>query len=259
MKKRYFAFILLLVIGGVVLVQAPAAWLAPLVANATQDTLRFEKSWGTVWNGQAQLAVQRSKTEQLRLPGELGWRFNGWALLGGKLDAQLTVQGQTLPLKGHFFGAQAALAVPAGRYDLPASSLNTLGAPFNTLKLQGAVQAQWAAFHLPLKGVFNPPALELTVQQLQTRVTGPWVLGSYTLAVPARARGQALTFQLRTLNPLAPELDPLQLSAQGTLKPDGTPQFELRAGPATEPQRERLQALLNLLGRREGGVHVLRM
>ena len=257
MKKRYFLLIALLAAASVVVVQAPAAWLAPLVARATHGTLQLESTWGTVWNGQAQLRVQRSKTETLRLPGELAWRINGWALLAGQLSAQLTTQGQTLPLTGALWGANAAIAVPAAQYALPASSLNTLGAPFNTLKLQGAVQAQWAAFSLPLKGEFTPPALELTVRQLQTRITGDWVLGSYALTLPARASGQALTFQLRTLGEASAA--PLQLTGQGSLPPQGPAQFELRAAPANESQRERLQALLNLLGRREGAAHVLRM
>lgn len=236
-------------------VQAPAAWLAPMIERSTQGTLRLERTWGTVWNGQAQLTVQRSKTEHTVLPGQLAWRVNGWRLLTGALDAQLTLQGQTLPLTGYLFGNQAQLSIPAAQYALPASSLSTLGAPFNTLKLQGEVRAQWAAFTLPLTGRLSKPALELTVSGLQTRVTGAWVLGSYALSLPAQEAQQPTRFQLRTLNPQ----DPLQLSGQGTLSHKGTPQFELRSAPATEAQRERLQALLNLLGRREGDTHVLRM
>jgi general secretion pathway protein N len=154
--------------------------------------------------------------------------------------------------------------IGAGQYSLPADSLNTLGAPFNTLKPSGDVRLNWAAFNTTVDAK-TPPAVPLSVNihSLRSGVTGSQVLGDYTVtATPKKTTSNNSTnrwvIDLQTVANSAPPAS-LLLTGSGELGLIGPPQFELKAQAATAEAHQRLQALLNFLGRRQGDEYVLRM
>ena len=114
--------------------------------------------------------------------------------------------------------------------------------------------ANWATFTAPMYQPPTPPQVMVHIQNLSSKVIGQRILGSYTINVTPDSNG-AMRFHVSTQSPQ----DALQVTAQGSINAKGAAQFELTAAPAKESERDDLQAILNLLGRRQGNVNVLKM
>jgi general secretion pathway protein N len=265
MKKRYAAVMCACVVGAVLLVKAPAAWLAPLLRHATHNAVDFSDSWGTVWNGSAKLVIRRSDKEALHVPQTIAWRLSVDSFFKQSASVALSSAALKMPVNINIQGNDVRIG--AGQYHLPVDSLNTLGAPFNTLKPSGDVRLNWAAFNTTVDAKI-PPAVPLSVniQSLRSGVTGAQVLGDYTVtATPTQSTTPNLpssanrwTVDLQTVANTASPAS-LLLTGSGELGLSGAPQFELKAQAATPQAQQRLQALLNFLGRRQGDVYVLRV
>jgi general secretion pathway protein N len=259
MKKRYAAVVCACVVGAVLLVKAPAAWLAPLLRLATHNAVDFSASWGTVWNGSAKLLIRRSDKETLHIPQAIAWRLSVDSVLNQSATITLSSAALKAPVSITIKGS--AVQVGAGQYSLPVDSLNTLGAPFNTLKPSGDVRLSWAVFNTALDSK-NTPAVPLSIdiQSLRSRVTGAQVLGDYNVTATPKtpASLNRWSVELQTVANTASPAS-LLLTGSGELGLSGTPQFELKAQAATPQAQQRLQALLNFLGRRQGDVYVLKV
>ncbi len=259
MKKRTIALLIGLIVISVLIVNAPAAWLSPAIRKASHGTVDFSNSWGTVWNGSAQLLIRRSDKETLQIPQALAWRLSIDSVLSQSATVTLNSTALKMPVRLDIKGN--AVQVDAGQYHLPAGSLNTLGAPFNTLKPSGDVRLNWTAFTTTLDAKAAPAVpLSINIQSLRSGVTGGQVLGDYTVTATPKATTLAnrWAIDLQTVaNPAAPAT--LLLTGSGELGLIGPPLFELKAKAATPEARQRLQALLNFLGRRQGDEYVLRV
>jgi general secretion pathway protein N len=253
-KKRYLLLLCGTVALSVAAVQAPAAWLGWAVQHYSQGAVSFAHSWGTVWAGSAQCLIRRSERESLLVPQPIAWTLTEVAPFA--TQATLTVSSAALQTPVALRLTGSGVAVDAGQYSLPADSLNTLGAPFNTLKPTGAVAVNWGAFQTSLNAS-TPPTVPLTVsvQGLRSSVTGDQPLGNYAVALAPTA-GNRWTIALSTTNP---DTAALLLSGTGSAGLTGNPQFELTAKAATPAAEQRLQALLNFLGRKQGDAYVLRV
>ncbi len=262
MKKRYAALLCLCVVTSVLVLKAPAAWLAPLLKHYSQGTVSFAHSWGTVWHGSALIKLHRSDKEVLSVPQPLAWTLdfgNGFSqilsnLVSAKTTLELSSAALQAPVRLQLDGR--ALRVAAGQYSLPADSLNTAGAPFNTLKSSGQISLRWAAFELNTASNTVPAMpLNLSVKQLRMGLTGDDVLGDYQLdATPSAGNRWAIT--LSTSNPTQAAL---LLKGSGQVGLNSPPQFELESKAASAQASQRLQTVLNFLGRRQGEVYVLKI
>jgi general secretion pathway protein N len=259
MKKRYVVILCTSVVGAILLVKAPAAWLAPLLRHATHNAVDFSDSWGTVWNGSAKLVIRRSNKEALHVPQTIAWRLSVDSFFKQSASVALSSAALKTPVNINIQGNDVRIG--AGQYSLPADSLNTLGAPFNTLKPSGDVRLNWAAFNATVDAK-TPPAVPLSVniQSLRSSVTGAQVLGDYTVTATPKtpASLNRWSVELQTVANTASPAS-LLLTGSGELGLSGAPQFELKAQAATPQAQQRLQALLNFLGRRQGDVYVLRV
>ncbi|MDD2545385.1 MAG: type II secretion system protein N [Burkholderiaceae bacterium] len=232
------------------LVYAPAAWLAQGVDQASGGRVQLAQARGTVWTGSAQLVLTGGAASQDRsaLPGRVHWqirpRWNGFqtqvhadCCATAPLQAQLTVDGGRLQL-----------ALANGGLRLPATLLEGLGAPWNTLQAQGqlALQTQdlafqWNAGRLALQG-----RLQLDALGVSSRLSTLRPMGSYRLVLQG---GDLPTLALSTL--------------EGALQLQGSGQWvgqRLRfTGEASaSPEREAaLSNLLNLIGRRQGARSII--
>jgi general secretion pathway protein N len=118
--------------------------------------------------------------------------------------------------------------------------LSGLGAPFNTLDLQGDVRLAWSDWRSFGKQSFGQ--LTVTLTDASSRVSLVKPLGSYRVVV--QAEGDSSTIDLSTLK------GPLTLNGHGVLGGAAT-SFNGTASAAPE-QRDNLAGLLNLLGRPSG-------
>ena len=165
--------------------QYPAAWAAERVAEATGQRVVLADAQGSIWHGSATLALTTGTgaRDATVLPGRLSWSVDVLPLLTGTLRAHLAhdrALGQPVTLAVTPGGWQ----VEAGEMSLPASLLEGIGAPFNTLKLDGQLRAQWT----PLSGQFGggkgqpdtaQGALTVTLEQVSSSLSRVRPLGSY--------------------------------------------------------------------------------
>lgn len=235
----------------VLVVAAPARWLAAAIARASDGRMLLAEPAGRVWNGSGRLVLTggAGSRDRARLPGRVHWRLTP-ALDG--LHAQVSADccTPTGPIALHVAPRRdgVQLRVGDGLSHWPAAVLVGLGAPFNTIAPQGQLDlatqglvARWQGGHLQLEG-----ASTLTVRELSSRLTTLRPMGSYQLTVRG---GADIRLTLATL--------------EGSLRLAGSGQWlgtqlrfrgEASAAPGLQAQ---LANLLNVLGRREGDRAIL--
>ena len=172
----------------------------------------------------------------MQLPGRIEWRTAFWPLLTGRLRMrmrQTDAMRDPVMLEATWRGA----TLSAGSIGVPASLLTGLGAPFNTLALDGAVQLTWSPWRVIGSNSYG--RLSVTLTDVSSRASPVRPLGSYRAQL--QAQGASSTIELTTLK------GPLLLNGQGTVSRTST-SFQGTAS-ATADQRDNLAGLLNLLGR----------
>ncbi|WP_157268479.1 type II secretion system protein N [Azohydromonas aeria] len=234
---------------------APAAWLAQVLASASQQRVLLVQTRGTVWNGSAVLVVGAGADSQdaVLLPGRLHWTLRPaglQALLSLRQDCCMD-QPLQLRLQPGFGRLRATLEPPPGGRigQWPAAWLSGLGTPWNTLQLGGllnmsasGLQLEWAQGRLALLG-----NAQLDVLGMSSRLSTLRPLGSYRLQV--QGTGQATTLDLSTLQ------GALQLSGQGQWA--GSRLRFTGEARAAEGSEAALNNLLNIIGRRQGARAVI--
>jgi general secretion pathway protein N len=142
--------------------QAPAYWLANLVAQASGERVMLQNPQGTVWQGSAQAVLSagaESTASNTALPTRLQWQLGphldlSAARLGLRLSLSspcCTPQPMSVDVTPQWRGVR--VQVNDQRSTWPASWLTGLGAPWNTLQPEGDLQLstqQWAWQHLSL-------------------------------------------------------------------------------------------------------------
>ena len=259
-RRVLWCVVALLAVGVTVVSQYPAAWAAERIAQATGHRVLLADSQGSIWHGSATLALTAGNggADATVLPGRLSWSVDVLPLLTGTLRAHVT-HDRALEQPVTLTVSPARWQAEPGVMTLPASLLEGIGAPFNTLKLDGRLSARWT----PLSGDFGhgqgrlgtaQGALTVTLEQVSSSLSRVRPLGSYQAVVSFSGAGGANdrpTAQL-ALSTLA---GPLTLQGQGTLGQGAHFDGVASATPESEPQ---LIGLLSLLGPRDGSHHRLR-
>jgi len=223
----------------------PATWLASRIAAQTQGRVLLADASGSLWHGSATLALSAGTGSQTAtvLPGRLQWQLAFWPLLAG--TARLTVShSEAMAAPVALTATPSGWQAQAGAIRLPASLLEGIGTPFNTLRPDGLMRADWSALQGTFKGAITGH-LTLRIEQVSSAVSRVRPLGSYRAEISWTGAGAQL--QLNTL------AGPLHLEGSGTL--GGRFDGQATADPDAEAQ---LNALLSLLGRRENNVTRLR-
>lgn len=227
--------------GIVVLALLPAAWVTPQFARLTQGHVNLIDPSGSLWHGSASLMLAAGPDQGAAtvLPGRIEWHTAFWPLLTGKVRMNMRhtdAMPQPVTVDASFGGA----TLSPGDMVVPAALLTGLGAPFNTLDLQGGVRVKWTQWHLFRNGTFGQIAV--TLDDMSSRVSTVKPLGSYRVVY--QAQGAASTIDLSTLK------GPLLLSGHGTVARGGV-SFHGEASAAPEA-RATLGGLLALLGQPVG-------
>ncbi len=217
----------------------------------TAGRLRLANTSGTVWNGQGRLvladvtgitaeASAGSRSLQgLVIPGRLTWQVRPLPLLMGIVDATVTLDGMSQPLR--LTGSFGELRVSGARLDLPSVDLGRLGSPWNTIRPSAGVGFQWDGFTIR-QGLFEG-RMSVELREAASAVSPVRPLGSYKVDVVSS--GPKADVSLSTLQ------GPLRLTGNGNWTGRGGLSFTVQA--ESEPrERERLSGLLSLVGRREG-------
>lgn len=236
----------------VLLVQAPARWLAGGLAWASGGRVLLAQPQGSIWSGTARLLLTggAGSRDRIALPGRVQWRLRPAGLgLGVRLSADCcTPEGPlALRLAPRWSGLQLQLADAQTQW--PAALLAGLGTPFNTIQPRGelalatqGLRIDWLAGRVRLAG-----SASLTARDLASRLTTLQPMGTYRLQLRG---GEPIGIELSTLD------GALRLAGRGQWAPGAAPRFrgEASAAPGLEAQ---LANLLNILGQRQGDRAIL--
>lgn len=234
--KRWRLLTPFLVVGLLVLAwNFPAYALLGQIENSTQGRVQVLSSHGTVWAGQMQLGLSDGG-RVYAIPEPVRWqlRFNS----GDHLLA-LVVEHANLVLPLHLGLTGRSINVSAGEIRMPASWLNAIGAPFNTIRPEGLLQISWAQWQAGAN-------LQAAVKWLdaQSALSSIRPLGEYMLNIQGDPAAEL------ALN-LVTSKGPLMLEGTGRL---GGQQGFVFSGYASADARskEALTGLLSQMGKLEG-------
>jgi len=232
--------------------QAPAAWLASMVQSLSHNKLQLRQPQGTVWRGSAQwvLASDALGVDAMALPQRLSWRIQPQADASLRVELELpccATKALKIWLRPQWGGATLELGNATS--DWPLAWLVGLGAPWNTMALEGQARLntqdlrwQWSAQGGQLQG-----QAQLQLLSVSSRLSTLRPLGSYALNLQG---GPTPQFQLSTVS------GQLQLSGKGDWRAKGL-HFEGMAQAQTGSEVA-LASLLGVLGQRQGNTTVLR-
>lgn len=235
---------------------APAQWLAKPLAQATGGKVQLVNAQGTVWTGHADVFMTGGAGSQDRtaLPGGVHWQLHpAWLGLAVTLNAPCcTPQGLSLRL--HPGWNSLKLELPAHDSQWPADLLTGLGTPWNTLQLQGqlVLQTPGLTLHMGPGGLRSSGNATLNILNAASRLSTVRPMGSYRLEwLSSGEGGRDAKLTLATLE------GALQLQGQGQWVA-GRLRFEgdAQASPGRE---EALTNLLNILGRRQGALTLIKI
>lgn len=247
-----------------VVAMLPATWIAERVATQTQGRVLLADASGSLWRGSATLALSAGAGSQTAtvLPGRLQWTLAFWPLLAGTARAVVThTEAMAAPVT--ITATPGGWTVQSGAMRLPASLLEGIGAPFNTLRPDGLMRADWSTLQgsfSGLKGGGNNAGngsgdgngmrghVTLRIEQVSSAVSRLRPLGSYRAEIDWSGAGGG-KLQLSTI------AGPLYLEGSGTLGRQARFEGTAHAEPDAETQ---LTSLLSLLGRRDNNVTRLR-
>lgn len=225
---------------------APAAWLAYFVEQASQERVVLNDAKGSVWNGSAQLVFSGGKgsRDALALPGRIDWRLRPSWPLKLKLDVHAdccTQEAFQVFISPHYTGFRANILPNQSTW--PATLLAGLGAPFNTIGLQAAMQLNTQAISLSwLKQEFKLGGhAELDIINASTRLSTLKPVGSYRVSLQG---GTIPKIDVQTLN------GSLQLTGTGEFTGNRW-RFRGEATAATGSEAA-LNNFLDILGKRVG-------
>ena len=216
-----------------VVVRAPAAWLGDWLEGHTR--VRLVDARGTVWHGSAFIGFSNGREITL-VPGRIEWQVDG--IRPGGIGARLTHAWLSSPLQVSL--AREGVAFAKGSARLPAGVLASAGAPFNTLKPGGTLEASWT--DTVLRGAALTGEVQIDWRDASSALSTVAPIGSYRLRVTGRGDGSAL--ELATLS------GPLQLQGRGRIEGSRI-RFNGTAG-AEADMRPALNGLLGVLGMRSG-------
>jgi len=216
-----------------VALRAPADWIGDWLAQRTP--VRLLDARGTLWQGSALVGFTNGREITL-LPGRVDWRVERIAAAG--VRAALGHEWLTAPLELSL--GRDGLAFGKGSARLPAGVLAAAGAPFNTLRPGGTLEASWTAG--VLRGAALTGEVQIDWRDARSALSTVAPLGSYRLRVSGH--GAAPAVELVTLS------GPLQMQGKGTI--DGS-RIRFNGTAAAEAGMEpALNGLLGVLGMRSG-------
>jgi general secretion pathway protein N len=222
-------------------VMLPAAWIVPQFGKSTGGHVNLVDPAGSLWKGSATLMLATGSGGEgaTLLPGRIEWHTAFWPLLTGRVRMEMR-QTDAMPDSVFVDAGLSGSTLSPGGIGVPASLLAGLGAPFNTLDMEGNVRLTWTEWRV-LRGNTYGQVI-VTLDDMSSRVSRVKPLGSYRVVF--QAVGQAGTIDLTTSK------GPLMLSGQGTVSQTSS---AFNGVAMSEPEaRENLAGLLNLLGRHTG-------
>lgn len=226
---------------------APASLADWTLDRVSDGRVRLADTGGTLWAGRGRVVLvdiatpstDESLLNGLVLPGQLRWEVSALPLLIGRVDVTASLDGISAPLR--LSGTFTEIRGSAATLNLPSVDLGRLGSPWNTIRPSAAVGLRWDGFTVE-RGLFEGK-MSIDLRDASSSMSPVRPLGSYRIDVDSRRNGTNVV--LTTIS------GPLNLSGTGVWNNRSGLRFSAVA-ESDARERERLQGLLSLIGRREG-------
>jgi len=182
------------------LCMAPANWITPYLAQASNQRIQLIDATGSLWHGEASLmlsagtdtgALGANALAPTLLPGRVTWRTAFWPLWQGRLHTEI-FQTSAMPHSVELNLGLHQASLTGGSLMVPATLLAGLGSPFNTLDLKGDMRLDWTPCQMRGDQVYGQ--LNLTLSDLSSRLARVSPLGSYRLEGHGQATSDNFTF-----------------------------------------------------------------
>jgi len=243
----------------VMVTQAPASWLDPVLSRFTQGRVRLAQAQGTLWQGSGRIVLAdireassspaplaAASVPGVVIPGTFGWHISPLMLLIGALDARLVHDSIREPVL--LTGRLGELRMTPGSLNLPSLALDRLGSPWNTIRPSGSLTISWDSLTLRAGRFEGRGSIELS--RMASALTPVRPLGAYRVDIVGS--GPQATLTMTTLS------GPLRLNGSGRWDARSGLRFTAEAS-ADETEKARLLPLLGLMGRREGERFIIKI
>lgn len=229
---------------------APARWLASAVSGWSEGRVLLVNPRGTVWSGQAAVvfASGAGGGESVSLPGALQWRLRpGWGAVNAALEMPCCAVSP-LHFRAHRRDGAVQLDWQDARSRWPAAMLGGFGAPWNTLKLEGALE-------------LSTRALSVQFFKGQLQMAGQATLDATDMSSSLSTLRPMGSYRLRLDGGPTPSL--LLSTREGSLELNGSgvwsgTAFRFNGEATAAPGRESaLSNLLNIIGRRDNARSII--
>lgn len=227
----------------------PAHWLGRYIEHATDHRLLWHSVSGSLWQGQANLALSSPPSSEppLRLPGIWRWKAT-WQWQQGPVLQVHIVNSEILqnPLIWRWrpFHLSQPWSLSSSQWRFQAGWLQALGAPWNTLDIHATLRLQTTEWQgqLNWRGArATQGQAKLQIDELSSALVPLRPLGNYHVAMSLEGRPHFV---------LSTESGSLKLQGQGNWEGQRL-RFQGWAR-AEEAQLSLLQPLLGALGQRQG-------
>lgn len=218
------------------LLHPPVGWISAQLEKWTGERLSLSGVQGSLWAGDGQLVLYDGETRRA-IPGRLQWQIAplAWFQAGRPV---VTLQHSTLMQALTLTRTPEGLSISAGQLQFPATWLEAIGTPWNTLRPAGAIRLSWNGITIGRGFGFN-----LQWQDAQSALSVVKPLGNYDVLAQVGADG-AMTATLSTRS--------------GDLRLEGQAQWSAAQGfgftgyaSASPSQEVALTGLLSQMGRLE--------
>jgi general secretion pathway protein N len=217
----------------------PASYLTQALVELSQGRVIALDTQGNIWNGRARLALRSGgQTETARaalLPSELQWQIA--KIHWFPLALEIRLRGE--PLVQQAFSLWVGLnktRLSPGILYLPAKTLESAGAPFNTIQPGGDLFLSWTAMSFESRQIHGQARMEWREASSVLSKVAP--LGSYRVMLSIQEGQDEL--ELSTLS------GPLFLNGSGKWN---NGRWQMNGMARAEPtQRDDLAPLMTLLG-----------
>jgi general secretion pathway protein N len=198
------ALVLTLILLAALIYAAPAAWLARYISEVSQGRVLLAQTRGLWHDGSALLVLTSGAggADAVHWPRRVTWSATPRTPLRWSLRFDWPDAGPPLPATLTIGFSGWALDAGPWRGAVPLAAFSGLGAPFNTLALEGEAQIALGTLHFASAGATQntAPNVEITVSQLRSALAQGVVLGDYAVRGQFGTKGGSAsgTFTLST-------------------------------------------------------------
>lgn len=230
----------------VMIVNIPVSWAKNIIAERTNCKVILLSPQGNFWSGSTSLGVSKKNSggnceSPIFMTEGFHWDTSCQPL---SIKCSVIVTSPSLGKELRLTLFNNGMTISENEMSLPLKMLEDLGAPWNTLKIDGQSELRWSS--IDLKDTSSKGQVNVDLINLKSALSTISPLGDYRITIDLSPMS---TFQVRTLK------GALEIKGQGQIKTNG---IEFKGEAKALPEnKESLIGLLSVLGKNQGDTTLL--